>query len=340
MTLGKKTNSANARRVSNSHKKHLLNNQKQHLLILQTHLDEINKRFELCDEIENDPVFLAKKFTDPADQEVVAFIASAFSYGNVKQIMNSVRWVLEIIASKDTYENSPFKTLLNTSGFEWKEHIPKNFKHRFNTADDLGLFLTWIGEALRRYGSLENLFSENISLNTSATQTLPSLERRLSIFIKKLTSLPSTPYKKPKSKGALFFVPSPEQGSACKRMFLFLRWVVGSGNMNLNLWKSIHTQDLIIPVDTHVLRISQNLGLTKRKTGDWKSALEITEKLKIIAPKDPTSYDFALCHIGISQMCPSRFNKKVCQSCQMNSLCIRFRSGATGPRDPTTKQRI
>ena len=96
--------------------------------------------------------------------------------------------------------------------------------------------------------------------------------------------------------------PLPEKGSACKRMNLFLRWMVRKDELDFGLWNEIEKKKLVIPVDTHIARICKTLKLTKRKNVSWKMAEEITEKLKIFDPDDPVKYDFAICHIGIRKL--------------------------------------
>ena len=278
---------------------------------LRRRLMDIERDFCNTREIENDPVSLILKFIDPGDREIVAFLTAVFSYGNVKQIQKSLETIFLFLGPH------PAKTIQASTGSHWKRQIPRQFRHRFNGADDLGLLLTWLGEALRQSGSLKNFFYVGLRENKEMGEILED-------FIQRLTSLPGEPFKKPKSKGALFFLPRPSGGSACKRLLLFLRWVSGVGPMDLNLWTDFPRELLLIPVDTHVLRISKHLGLTKRKDNSWRTAQEITEKLKLLDSKDPTRFDFALCHMGISKQCPSRVDRKICDQCGMNSLCVTY----------------
>jgi uncharacterized protein (TIGR02757 family) len=104
------------------------------------------------------------------------------------------------------------------------------------------------------------------------------------------------------SVGFKFMFPLPENGSSCKRMNLFLRWMVRKDELDFGLWNSISPSKLVIPVDTHIARISTELGLTKRKNVSWKMAEEITENLKQFDPADPVKYDFAICHIGMRKL--------------------------------------
>ncbi len=285
--------------------------EKRSRYLLRERLESIQARQHASGEILNDPLSIVLRYDSPQDREVVALIATSFAYGNVKQIIKTLENILPLLGP------SPADKIKSADGKYWKKAIPETFKHRFNTADDLGLLLTWLGEALRKTESLERFFIDDQNSNEP-------LARLLENFIIRFTSLPPGPYKIPKSKGALFFFPKPSAGSGCKRLLLFLRWMVGSGPMALGQWTCVDKSQLIIPVDTHILRISQNLGFTKRKNTSWQTAEEITKKLQLISPDDPTQYDFALCHMGISQACPSRFKITICHDCEMNSFCFRY----------------
>ncbi len=286
---------------------------KNRLIQIRQRLDDIQKDFHSVQEIKNDPVTMVLDFKSPVDREVAGFIAAAFSYGNVKQIQQTLKTVFEIIGP------TPASTLKKGDGPFWKKTIPTNFKHRFNTADDLGCLLTWLGEALRQNETLEDFF-----LAQNSKEPITDIGVALENFINGLTKLNSAPYKPKKTKGVHFFLTRPSNKSACKRLLLFLRWVTGDGPMDLGLWKRLSPSLLLIPVDTHVLRVSRHLGFTKRKDNSWRTAQEITNVLKIMDPKDPTRFDFAICHLGISKECPSRFSLKVCPKCRMNDVCVTY----------------
>jgi len=136
-------------------------------------------------------------------------------------------------------------------------------------------------------------------------------------FVKHFLSIDTSPVygRNIRPSGLKQLFPSPENGSACKRMNLFLRWMVRTKDIDLGVWNKIHPSKLIIPLDTHIARISRCLGLTKRKAPDWKTAKEITESLKKLDPDDPLKYDFALCHQGISGLCKGERSKDTCASC-------------------------
>jgi len=119
--------------------------------------------------------------------------------------------------------------------------------------------------------------------------------------------------------GMTQFFPSPAKGSACKRINLFLRWMVRDKDIDFGLWRSIPANRLVIPLDIHIARISRCLGFTKRASADWKAAIEITEALKKLDPADPLKYDFALCHHGISGVCRGR-NNPGCRDCALKGF--------------------
>jgi uncharacterized protein (TIGR02757 family) len=150
-----------------------------------------------------------------------------------------------------------------------------------------------IGCALKEYESLENIFLKDYSINSN------NIKQTLTSFVKVLYGY--IPHYTESTKGIRHLIPNPENGSACKRLNLFLKWMVRKGSVDLNIWKNVSTSDLIIPLDTHVARVSRNIGLTERKADDWITASQITEKLKKFDPKDPAKYDFAIFGAGIAR---------------------------------------
>jgi len=115
-------------------------------------------------------------------------------------------------------------------------------------------------------------------------------------------------------RGFEFYFPTPAKGGSCKRGCLYLRWMVRRADIDFGLWSGVPMDRLVIPLDTHIARISRCLGLTERKSDDWKTAVQITDALRAFEPSDPLKYDFALCHKGISGEC----NKAKCASCAIS----------------------
>ncbi len=158
------------------------------------------------------------------------------------------------------------------------------FKHRFTTGEDLSALMNGIGAAIRRHGSLKECFSTYI--DKTAETFLPALE----CFVEEISG---------NEGGTCFLTPSPAQGSACKRMNLFLRWMIRKDDVDPGCWENMPASKLVVPLDTHMFGIGTSLGLTKRKQADLKTALEITRGFARICPEDPVKYDFALTRFGI-----------------------------------------
>jgi uncharacterized protein (TIGR02757 family) len=249
---------------------------------LKQKLDSHYKAFDKS-QLEPDPLQFPHLFEDEKDIEVMAFIASVFAYGNVKQIINTLNTFLLIT------KNKPYEFISNISV---SKNLPTNFVHRFYSTKDILHLFQLLNLVYNEYGSLKNLFlsgydSEDENVKNAITRFNQYFINRTHKKFKKL------------SRGLKFMFPLPEKGSACKRMNLFLRWMVRKDELDFGLWEEIPTSKLIIPVDTHVARICKQLKLTKRKNVSWQMAEEITENLKKFDPNDPVKYDFAICHIGM-----------------------------------------
>ena len=239
--------------------------------------------------ISPDPLQFLHLYNEEGDIEVMGFIASLFAYGNVKQIINSLEKIRRIVGEK------PYSYVVKFTQKDYKDF--KGLKHRFYFQEDIiNLFLVMKG-VYQNYGSLKNLFLSFYN----------PYESNLKIAISKFTdhlieNVKLISGQKNVSIGIRFMFPKPEKGSACKRMNLFLRWMVRKDELDFGLWSEIPTNKLVIPVDTHIAKVCTSLKLTKRKNVSWNMAEEITEKLKKFDPNDPVKYDFALCHIGMRKM--------------------------------------
>ncbi|GAB4418955.1 MAG: TIGR02757 family protein [Thermodesulfovibrionales bacterium] len=186
-----------------------------------------------------------------------------------------------------------------------------SLKYRFNETDDIVCLLFIVHELLRKYSSLENVFERHYSLNDTVTGS------GIAGFINEALSIDTSPIygRNIHPPGLTQFFPSPIKGSACKRMNLFLRWMVRDRDIDFGIWKWMPKNKLIIPLDTHIAKISRCLGFTRRASSDWKTAVEITEALKVFDPEDPLKYDFALCHQGISRLCRGSKDRAGCRGC-------------------------
>jgi uncharacterized protein (TIGR02757 family) len=242
-------------------------------------LDSLYAHYNRKRFIHPDPLEFVHRYPDPGDREVVAFVASALAYGRVAQILRSVQAILDILGSSPAsyVRRSRRGTMARDFG---------GFKHRFTTGEDLVSLLENLKGALRRHGSLEACFLAKY--DPASPTVLPALAG----LAEELSACDCT---------AGMLLPSPERGSACKRLNLFLRWMVRSDEVDLGVWTRVPASKLIIPLDTHMHRISRQLGLTRRNQADMRTALEITDRFRSIVPDDPVRYDFALTRLGIRQ---------------------------------------
>jgi len=233
-----------------------------------------------------DPPQFPHLFKNEKEIELMAFIASVFAYGNVKQIINSLNRFL-VIAN-----NQPHRFI---QSFSKSNTGTDNFIHRFYSNEDVLNLFQLLKVVYNDFGSLKKLFLSGYQERDSNTKN--AIANFSDFFLQ--TALNEFGVL---SRGLKFMFPLPEKGSACKRMNLFLRWMVRKDDLDFGLWNEISTSKLIIPVDTHVARICKQLKLTKRKNVSWQMAEEITDNLKKFDINDPVKYDFAICHIGMRKL--------------------------------------
>ncbi|MCL5022782.1 MAG: TIGR02757 family protein [Nitrospirae bacterium] len=265
-------------------------------------LDGFYNDFDFAGHLRKDPIEFPLRYADPPDREAAAFIASCLAYGKVELFKPVIEKILLPMG------NSPHAFLLD---FDVKRQ-GKTFtvKYRFNEREDILCLLFLIHEVLKRHSSLEACFRKHYSGEESTTGG------GIAGFMEEIIAIDTSGVygRNIRPRGLLQFFPSPAGGSACKRMNLFLRWMVRDRDIDLGIWKGIPKNRLVIPLDTHIARISRCIGLTGRASADWKAAVEITEALKKFDPDDPLKYDFALCHHGISGLCRSRSGPG-CRAC-------------------------
>ncbi|MBN2568310.1 MAG: TIGR02757 family protein [Deltaproteobacteria bacterium] len=245
---------------------------------MKEYLDNIynkyNKRFFVCP----DPLQFLYYYDDILDREIVGFIASSLAYGRVAQIIKSIASVLDRMAP------SPRSFLEKTSVCVMRD-IFSSFRHRFTDGKELSELLTGIKCVITEHGSLNQCFKK-IFLHHDGT-LLPAL----SLFVEELRGTSTGEYNS--------LLPSPSKGSACKRLNLFLRWMVRKDEVDPGGWTGLSPAILIVPLDTHMHRIGRKLGFTERGQADMKTALDITRSFREMCPEDPVRYDFALTRLGI-----------------------------------------
>lgn len=234
--------------------------------------------------IANDPVCIPHQFTIKQDIEIAAFIAAILAWGQRKTIINKCN---ELFARMD---NAPYDFMRNHQDADLKRLL--GFKHRTFNDTDLLYFVAFFNWHYATSDTLETAFLPDDLFNPNF-----SAEHALNHFRKYFFSLPDFPQRTKKH------ISSPAQKSTCKRLNMFLRWMVRKDNcgVDFGLWNMINPAALICPCDVHVDRVARKLGLITRKQTDWLTAVELTEKLREMDPEDPVKYDFALFGLGVEE---------------------------------------
>ena len=251
----------------------------------------------------------------------MGLISSALAYGRVEQIKKNVAKVLDIMGPSPHNFTLTFEPRYK----DWKNPF-KGIKHRFNDARDIACLIYIMRQMIETKGGVGDFFMEGY--NPSSKETIKDA---LSSFSRRALALGHSGIygrtkKIPKNAGVRFFFPSPKDGSACKRLCLYLRWMVRrQDGLDFGLWGGVSPSSLIMPLDTHVARISRLIGLSglgKRKTASWNMAMEVTRALRRLDPEDPVKYDFALARLGILDECPRRRVSAKCARCPVKAICV------------------
>jgi uncharacterized protein (TIGR02757 family) len=245
---------------------------------LTRRLDRLYDRLNRRQFVHPDPLEVLYGYEDAADREIAALVAASLAYGRVALILRSVRQVL------DTLGPLPMGFLLSCTDGDLHDAFA-GFRHRFTGGADIARLLIGTRDLVAAYGSLEAAFA--VHLNARDETVLSALAG----FVRDLTTGAGGPIP--------HLLPSPEGGSACKRLHLFLRWMVRRDAVDPGGWSAVRPAQLLVPVDVHMRRIGTALGLTRRKSADLGTAIEITNAFRSIAPHDPVRYDFALTRLGI-----------------------------------------
>jgi uncharacterized protein (TIGR02757 family) len=278
-------------------------------------LDALAERYHKSGYLGSDPLQLVHEFSDGADQEIAGLFCALLAYGNVKQILASLR---RLFAAMDGH---PARFVLEFE-YPYAARRLRGFKHRFTDEEDILCLCYLLHQVMREHGALETLFVQGMD---PQDEDLVGAAGR---FINRLHSHDFAPHfdrERMLRKGSFkHLLPRADKGSACKRIHLWLRWMVRPADgVDLGLWTRVPAAKLVVPVDTHVLRIAQNLGLVKRRNGSLLAAREITSVLRAADSADPVRYDFAICRLGILKACPSSNSLEQCRPCELHDVCRR-----------------
>jgi len=239
-------------------------------------LEKLYKRYNRREYVHPDPLEFLYEYEGTADKEIVGLVASALAYGKVKQILKSVRRVLDVLGP------NPSEYLKNVRPASLRKSL-KDFKHRFATGKDVTMLLNGAKKLQKEYGSLNEAFAAGMNGDGSTASAVFKFAEKL----------------RGREMADSHIIPRPECGSACKRLHLYIKWMVRKDDVDPGGWQGVDKSKLVIPLDTHMHKLGLALGWTKRNQGDIRTAVEITEAMKEFTPNDPAKYDFALTRLGI-----------------------------------------
>ncbi len=252
----------------------------------KTRLHQIYDKYHNPAWLKLDPLLCVRRYDDPRQREIVGLLASVLAYGRVENIIRNIDRIL-------TIANGDLFSFLHSTSLREKKDLLSGFRHRFNTGADIAVLLQSAACIVDKYGSLENLFSRK------CCSTADSILEAASGFVVEFKQMA----RKTRAKAGTYFdylLPSPTRGSACKRLNMYLRWMIRPDDgIDCGVWGNVSPRVLIMPVDAHVAKVSRVLKLTDRKSADWRMAEQITQNLKKVSPEDPVKYDFSICRYGM-----------------------------------------
>ncbi len=248
--------------------------------MIKEKLDEYIERYETEEFIKNDPIQFPYRFKDKNDKEIAGFFASLLSFGRREVFIKKLD---ELFARMG---NKPYEFIKN---FDEKDCAMSGFIYRFAKDEDIIEICRLLNILYKEGSTLEELFTHSYK----TTGTIKGMLQGVADYFYSRASLPY-------SHGFCYLIPNPKKNSACKRLNMLLRWFIRDGSVDLGLWKFVDKSELLIPLDTHVAKLSREFGLLKRSSNDFQSVIELTDELKKFDPNDPVKYDFALFGYGVN----------------------------------------
>jgi len=256
-----------------------------------------------------DPIQIVRRYKTVADREVVAFCAAALAFGRVQSILASVEALVALMGPSPARFVSAFDPVVGRRRL-------KGLGHRWVRDVDIVALLWMLRQMLDQCGSIERFFLQGV--DDPAAPIADGLEsfcaRAMALDLRGAYG------RVPRRPGVRYFFPRPSTGSACKRLNLFLRWMVRRDALDPGGWSELAPSALVIPLDVHVIRVGRCLGLTSYRSPGWRMALSITDALREVDPADPVRYDFAICHLGMAGACGSGRPAQDTQ-CPLRGLC-------------------
>ncbi len=246
------------------------------MTFLKDSLDRLYLRLNRREFVHPDPLEYLYRYPDIRDREIAGLVASGLAYGRVSQILKAAGSVLDELGT------SPSLFLGKTS-LETLQNLFSDFRYRFTKGTEIACILKTVSELQVEYGGLGNLLIQEVSFRgyvEALNLMISTIMDRAGLSTSSMLSLPS-------------------KGSACKRLNLWMRWMIRSDDVDPGGWNGIEPSVLYVPLDTHMFRASRLLGFTSRRTADWRAVEEITEGFRTLCPDDPVKYDFSLTRFGI-----------------------------------------
>jgi uncharacterized protein (TIGR02757 family) len=275
---------------------------------LRDRLDSLYQGFNAPASL-TDPIELVRPYLTRPDREVAGFIAAGLAFGNVTAVMASVRAVLARMGPSPAAFVRRFEPARDGALFD-------GFVHRWTRDRDIVALLCVLRRMLDRCGSIEAFFAEGD--NASSADVAEAVEsfstRALAVD---LTPVYGTKRARP---GVAYFFSRPSSGGACKRLNLYLRWMVRRDEVDLGVWTCVTPARLIVPLDTHIVRLGQCLRLTRYRSPGWRMATDITAALRKLDPTDPVRFDFSICHVGMMGNCGFGTRQRDSQ-CPLRGVC-------------------
>jgi uncharacterized protein (TIGR02757 family) len=275
---------------------------------LRDRLDSLYHGFNAAASL-TDPIELVRPYTSGPDREVAGFIAAGLAFGNVVAVMASVRAVLERMGPSPAAFVRQFEPRRDAARFD-------GFVHRWTRDRDIVALLYVLRQMIDRSGSIERFFAERDDVEA------PDVASALESFSSRALAMDLKPVygaRRPRP-GVAYFFARPSTGGACKRLNLYLRWMVRRDEVDLGVWTRVPPSRLIVPLDTHIIRLGQCLRLTRYRSPGWRMATDITAALRKLDPSDPVRFDFSICHVGMMGNCGFGL-KQADRQCPLRGVC-------------------
>jgi uncharacterized protein (TIGR02757 family) len=278
---------------------------------LKAQLDRLYDTFNYEDSAA-DPIQIVRRFARADDREVVAFCASALAFGRVGSVLQSIERLLAVMGPSPAAFVRRFDPRRDAAAFA-------GLVHRWTRERDLVALVWLLKQMIDARGSIEGFFVDD---HRDYRPDAVDIEAALDSFSTRALALDlrAAYGRVPRRAGVCYFFPRPSAGSGCKRLNLFLRWMVRRDALDLGIWRAVSPAQLIVPLDTHVIRVGRCLGLTRYTSPGWRMARDITASLRQLDPDDPVKYDYSLCHLGMMNACGFNRPQKDAQ-CPLRGLC-------------------